>query len=363
LVIQICFMVPRSSHERGRGGGGARGPSIWHPGTLPASSIGVIDEQQQHNHDLNGRGMDMSSFSKAFKKVTKSVKKTADKATHAVSQGANQAANAVSQGVSQAAGQAAGIAQETASAISKTAQQTYEAALDAGVSAYNQVQDQIEKWINDAALDLLVKAATSAYDKNRRVVSDLARSMNGLLSDPAAHAQLEILGKDAAGKKHDPQTDQHVKALASSPQMAPANSSASSSGWGSISIGYGGNAAYGAGGEGSYGYAYQLSKLGVGGFFSLGGVLGAMGGSVNVQLGVWAPPPSGLAGPYLAVELEVEIEGGGGIQVIFPLPATDDAWQNLVTGKASLDPVGIVIFAGGGEEVSAALGGGYTWIF
>jgi hypothetical protein len=314
--------------------------------------------------------MDMSSFTKAFKKVKKSVKKTAKQTAGAVSQTANQAASAVSQtagqatnAVSHAANQAAGFTQDAASAIGKTAQETYEAALDAGVSAYNQVHDQIEKWVNDALLEQLVKIASAAYDKNRRVVSDLARSMNALLANPATHAQLEVLGKQAAGKKHDPKTDQQVKAMASSPQLAPANKSASSAGWGSISIGYGGSAAYGVGGEGSYGYAYQLSALGVGGFFSLGGVLASAGASVTLQLGVWAPAPSGLAGPYLAVELEVEIEVGGGVQVIFALPATDAAWQDLITGKASLAPVGIVVVAGGGGEVSAALGGGYTWTF
>jgi hypothetical protein len=312
----------------------------------------------------------MSSFTKAFKKVKKSVKKTANQATHAVTRTADDAARAVTQAadqaahaVTQTAGQAAALAQDTASAISKTAQQTYEAALDAGVSAYNQVQDQIEKWIDDALLEQLVKLATSAYDKNKRVVSDLARATTALLSDPKLRAPLDIVGKDAAGKKHDARTDQDVKMIAQSPQLAPANSSASKAGWGSISIGYGGSAAFGAGGEGGYGYAYQLSSLGVGGFFSLGGVIGSMGASVTLQLGVWAPPPAGLAGPYIGIELEVEVEGGGGVQVIYALPSTDAAWQNLIAGKTPLDPVGIVVVAGGGGEVSAALGGGYTWTF
>jgi len=48
----------------------------------------------------------------------------------------------------------------------------------------------------------------------------------------------------------------------------------------------------------------------VGGFFSLGGVLGAMGGSLNVQLGVWASPVRARR-TDLAVEIEVEIDGGG----------------------------------------------------
>lgn len=312
----------------------------------------------------------MSSFTKAFKKVKKSVKKTANKATKAVSHGASQAANAVSDGANQAmdavgraAGQTAGFAEGTAGAISRTAQETYEAALDAGVSAYNEVHDQIEKWIDDALLELLVKIATAAYEKHRRVVSDLSRSMKALLADPGARARLELLGKQAAGKKHDEKTDREVKMMADSPQLAPANQSAAKDGWGSISIGFGGSAAYGAGGEGSYGYAYKLSAPGVGGFYSLGGVVGSVGASVAFQLGAWAPPPAGLAGPYLAIELEVELEAGGGVQVIFALPSTDAAWQSLVTGKTSIDPVGLVVAAGGGGEASAALGGGYTWIF
>lgn len=311
----------------------------------------------------------MSSLTKSFKKMTKKVTKTAKKATNAVKDAGETAVGATAGAANAAAHQITGTAEDVARRTVKItqdagqiAENSYEQALAAGESAWNEVASQVERWLTDGMNEILIAAAKDVYKRNRALVSAMANAGAALTASPAMAPHLNIVIDSAARKKRDKRSDDSMKVLGTSPELRPVNKEAK--GYGSISIGTGGSAAYGAGAEGCFGMAYDIPQVAtVGGFFGVGGVVGSFGASMTIQLGAWTVMPAKLAGPYLAVGLELEVEFGGGFQVIFSLPTTESDWLALASGKTPPMLCGIVVFVGGGGEASAAVSGGYTWVF
>lgn len=328
----------------------------------------------------------MSSFSKSFKKSVKKVKKSTKKAVNKTANVAKDAANKTANVAKDAANKTADVAKDAANTVahevsrgatdltreldklsddvSEVAEKAYHEALEAGEAAWNEVVEFTERWLTDALAELAVKMAKDIYRDHLVLIENLFKAGHGLLEDPRSRKELELLVKCSASKKQSPESDKTVESLAKSNDTKQANKSAQDKGFGSMSFGFGGSHAYGAGAEGCFGFAFGLPNASnIGGFFGVGGVVGSMGTSGTVQLGVWNCKPRELAGPYLAVSLEFESDIGGGVQIIFSLPKSEKEWQKLFTEKWMLDLAGIVVAVGGGGEVSVAVSSGYTWTY
>lgn len=310
----------------------------------------------------------MSSLSKKFKKAGKKLKKGTKKATKAVSDTAKDAAD----GVSDAAKKVAQTAEMTAeravhegerigAEASKFAAEAYDDALELGEAAWDATLEAIERYLTDDLADLLIDAAMDVYRDSRKLVDTLASAGRSILADARGAADFARVITSAAAKKKDAKALESVRSLALRPEMQAVAAVAGR--FKTLSYGSGGSAAYGVGAEGCYGFAHTLPDAPtIAGFYGVGGVANAVGAAAAAQFAAWSPKPGDLAGPYLAVTLEVEIAVGGGVQVVFAVPATEAEWLAIVSGKVPA-PVGIVVFLGGGGELSASLSGGYTWVF
>ncbi len=312
----------------------------------------------------------MSSFTKAFKKTVKKVKKSTKKAVNKVADTTKDAANKTANAVTGAANTVAHEVERGTTDLTRefekisddlghVAEKAYRDALEAGESAWNEVVELSERWLTDALTEIAVKVAEGIYRDHLALIESLCKAGHGLLEDPRSRNELERLFKHAASKKQDSESDKTVKSLAKSQDMKQSNEKAKKEGFGAMSFGFGGSLAYGAGGEGCYGFAFGLPDASkIQGFFGMGGVVGSVGGSGTLQIGVWFDEPKKLEGPYLAVGLEFETEVGGGIQIIFSMPKSEKEWLSMDFKLA-----GIVVCVGGGGEASVAVSSGYTWTF
>jgi gas vesicle protein len=323
----------------------------------------------------------MSSLTKAFKKTVKKVKKStkkavnkvadttkdvADKTANVAKDTANKTANAVTGAANTVAHEvergATDLTREfekISDDLGQVAEKAYRDALEAGESAWNEVVELSERWLTDALTELVVKVAEGIYRDHLALIESLFKAGHGLMEDPRSRKELERLFKHAASKKQDSESDKTVSSLAKSQDMNRSNEKAKKEGFGSMSFGFGGSLAYGAGGEGCYGFAFGLPDTSkIQGFFGMGGVVGSVGGSGSLQIGVWFDEPKKLEGPYLAVGLEFETDVGGGIQIIFAMPKSEKEWLSMDFKLA-----GIVVCVGGGGEASVAVSSGYTWTF
>jgi hypothetical protein len=328
----------------------------------------------------------MSSFTKSFNKAVKKVKKSTKKAVNKTANVAKDAANKTADVAKDAANKTANAITGTANTVahevsrgatdltreldqlsddvSKVAEKAYHEALEAGESAWNEVVEFTERWLTDALSDLAVKMAEDIYRDHLVLIEHLFKAGHGLLEDPKSRKEIEQLVKFSASKKQNSESDKTVTSLAKSNDMKQANKTAQDKGYRCMSFGFGGSHAFGAGAEGCIGFAFGLPNASnIGGFFGVGGVVGSMGTSGSIQMGVWNCKPKDLAGPYLAVSLEFESDIGGGVQIIFSLPKSEKDWQELFTEKWMLDLAGIVVAVGGGGEASVAVSSGYTWTY
>ncbi|WAS91236.1 hypothetical protein [Nannocystis punicea] len=302
---------------------------------------------------------------KTLKKASKSLKKGAKKATKEVGDAAKKTAEAATDAAkktAEAAEKAASEAERIGASAGALAENAYDDALRLGEAAWNETVAALERWLFDGLVDLLLDAAMAVFKGSRPLVDAMFAGGRALLGDPKAAADFERVVTAAASKKRDPGAQEAMRSLLRRPEIQAIAAAAGS--FDTLSLGLAGSAAYGAGAEGCFGYAATLPDAAtIGGFYGVGGVAVSVGASTTAQLGVWTPRPADLKGPYFAATLEVEVEGGGGIQVIFALPADEAGWLALTTGKVKPSPVGIVVFLGGGGEVSASVSGGYTWVF
>lgn len=309
---------------------------------------------------------------KAFKKAGKKLKKGAKKATGAVKDAAKDVEKGVDKGIDAAKDVAKDAGKGLDAAVAdveklgnKTAalaEDAYEDALRAGEAAWNATVDALERWLVDDLADILLDAAMDIYKSQRKLIDSMLDAGRALIVDPKASAEFERMVTSAAGKKRDAGAHDSVRALVKIPEIQAITKYCGK--YDTLSLGLASSAAYGIGAEGCFGYGATLPDAKtIGGFFGVGGVAVSVGGAVTAQLGTWNVKPADFKGPYFAATLEVEVEGGGGISIVFPLPASEADWLNLVTGKTKPGPCGIVVFVGGGGEVSACVSGGQTWVF
>ncbi|MBZ5707883.1 hypothetical protein [Nannocystis pusilla] len=305
------------------------------------------------------------SIKKSTKKVTKGVSDATKKATDAVSDAAEKGVDAVSDAAKQAADAAAKGAREAERIGAKAAaiaDNAYDDALRLGEAAWNETVAALERWLTDGLTEILLAAAEAFVGRSGALIDAMVAGGRALLADPKAAAEFERVVVAAAGKKMEAGAQEAMRSLVRRPELRAVVDKAGQ--FATLSLGLAGSAAYGAGAEGCFGYAARMPEATViGGFYGVGGVAVSVGGSTSAQLGVWSPRPADLKGPYFAVTVEVEVKGGGGVQVIFALPADEAGWLALVSGKIDPWPVGLVVFLGGGGELSASVSGGYTWVF
>ncbi|XXF78964.1 hypothetical protein P2318_04185 [Myxococcaceae bacterium GXIMD 01537] len=317
----------------------------------------------------------MSSISKTFKKATKKIKKTAKKAGDAVSDTAKDAANKTSNAVTGAANAVAHEVSREAQELtkemdklardaSKVAEQAYGEALAAGEAAWNEVVELSERFLTDALVEIAEALAEDIYRKHLKLIELMAEAGQTLLKDPATFKDVQLLIDHASHKRKDEQTRRSASSLSKHKAMQRTSDEAHEKNLFSFSYGGGGSGAYGVGAEGCFGYVFDLPDVKqFKGFYGVGGVAGySFGASLSFQIGVWTSPPSGLAGPYLAVGVEVGDKVGGGAQVIFSMPTTEKAWQDVIlSGKLPFS--GIVVGAGAGQELGVSVSSGYTWVY
>ncbi|MDC0670025.1 hypothetical protein [Nannocystis radixulma] len=302
---------------------------------------------------------------KSFKKATKSIKKSTKKVTKGVSDAAKKGADAVSDAAEKgvdAMEKGAREAERIGTRAAAIADSAYDDALRLGEAAWNETIAALERWLSDGLTEILLAAAEALVGRSGALIDAMVAGGRALLADPKAAAEFERVIVAAAGKQMEAGAQEAMRSLVRRPELRAVADEAGQ--FATLSLGLAGSAAYGAGAEGCFGYAARMPDATViGGFYGVGGVAISVGASTTAQLGVWSPRPAGLKGPYFAVTVEVEVQGGGGVQVIFALPADEAGWLALVSGKTDPSPVGLVVFLGGGGELSASVSGGYTWVF
>lgn len=317
----------------------------------------------------------MSSISKTFKKATKKVKKAAKKAGNAVADTAKDAAdktaNVVTGAANSVANEVSREAQEMAREMEKlsrdagrAAEQAYGEALAAGETAWNEVVELSERFLTDSLMELAEALAEDIYKKHLKLIQLMGEAGHALLKDPATSKDVQLLIDHSSHKRKDEQTQKSTASLSKHKAMQRTSDEAREKNLFSFSYGFGGGAAYGAGAEGCFGYVFDTPSVKqFMGFYGVGGVAGySFGGSLSFQVGVWTSAPSGLAGPYLAVGVEVGDTAGGGAQVIFSMPTTEKAWKDVVlSGKLPFS--GIVVSGGVGQDLGVSVSGGYTWVY
>lgn len=299
----------------------------------------------------------MSKLSKAFKKATKSVKKAVNSAGDDLA----SAAETVSSGTTD---------------LFKDAEKNLSGLIDDAGDELDKIGDQIEKWIDDAMLDALQDKAMSFYRKNSDLINEAASSLSALTTNRDSYAVIQRLCGQAATKKHDAQTNKDMNTLMATSSMktlvqkgADTDVAQSFSDEGSYTIrsmrlgaGAGGGSTMGI--DGSLGFAWSIDKSGTKNelkfYITAGALLGMVeGAAINIAIELCSEELNKSSGPFLALQLEIELKCGGGVAFCWAVPTDKDGWSKI----ASMEPSSFIVRLGGGKKLDVAVCAGYSQIF
>lgn len=233
-------------------------------------------------------------------------------------------------------------------AVSEDIDGAVDRAVSIAKDGYGDVEREVDKILSAGELsimDALKQDAVGKYGTNIRKVLEFLRKedLNTLVGD------LQKLQASITGKHLSQDAVDTLKGLILSDVVKKAITLTKDQ-FKTVSLAGGGNATFMAGLEGCYGGAISFDSKEVRALVGVGGLAGASEGiEGSLQLGFWAHAPKDLKGGYVAVEVDLGVEAGLGMQLVWEMP--------------SGEYLGFVVAAFGGEEVAANLAAGYTFTF
>jgi hypothetical protein len=233
--------------------------------------------------------------------------------------------------------------------IGQTGSQAFDSAVNAGEEAFDDVKTALESALEAGEAALLSAAGKAKVEELQPIIDQLVDVWPGVRSDMSE--ALGVLRAAAMGKSVTDEAERALESLAKNDDLSKVLGQFFAKSFISFGFEFGASATFGVGVEAALGVVAGLPNVtDIKGYGTVGGSVGASAGAEvdeSLVLNFSAPEDSG--GPFVDIIFSLEAEVGGTIVVSFNLP------------DFSLG--GISIGLGEGEEVSVAVGGGYTYVF